>query len=90
MDKIIRTSISWDVMSGVARRAWARNETPCQLHLNSTGKEGSEQITLLYLVMKESSAKRLKKLKLKRRNEAMTMYFSKSDEETTKHFCENI
>lgn len=26
VDNVIRSSISWDVMSGVARRAWARNE----------------------------------------------------------------
>ena len=25
-DKIIRSAMEWDVMNGVARRAWARNE----------------------------------------------------------------
>nr|NIO09962.1 urocanate hydratase [Deltaproteobacteria bacterium] len=26
VDEIIRSAISWDVLGGVARRAWARNE----------------------------------------------------------------
>jgi urocanate hydratase len=26
MDKVVASSLDWDVMGGVARRAWARNE----------------------------------------------------------------
>jgi len=51
VDKIIRTSISWDVMSGVARRAWARNENALSVASEfNRQKRGSEQITLPYLV----------------------------------------
>ena len=28
VDEVIRRAIPWDVMGGVARRAWARNDTP--------------------------------------------------------------
>ena len=51
VDGIIRTSISWDVMSGVARRAWARNENALSVASEfNRQKRGSEQITLPYLV----------------------------------------
>jgi urocanate hydratase len=51
MDEIIRSSLSWDVMGGVARRNWARNENAV-----ATVKEWNEKhrgdghITLPYLV----------------------------------------
>jgi urocanate hydratase len=51
MDEIIRSSLSWDVMGGVARRNWARNENAV-----TTVKEWNEKhrgdghITLPYLV----------------------------------------
>lgn len=50
VDEIIRLSLSWDVMSGVARRSWARNE-----HAMETASEwnkkhkGEATITLPYL-----------------------------------------
>ena len=50
VDDVIRTAIPWDVMGGVARRAWARNENSI-----STGMEynrlrkGSDHITLPFL-----------------------------------------
>jgi len=41
-DKIIRSAMEWDVMNGVARRAWARNdnalETAEEWNKNNTGK----------------------------------------------------
>ena len=54
VDDILRTSMPWDVMSGVARRAWARNE-----HSISTAMEynkickGKDHITLPYMVQDE-------------------------------------
>lgn len=51
IDDVIRSSMPWDVMGGVARRAWARNE-----HALSTCAEYNEEysdgnhITLPYLV----------------------------------------
>ncbi|WP_240986720.1 urocanate hydratase [Acididesulfobacillus acetoxydans] len=54
VDRVIRSALLWDVMGGVARRAWARNE-----HSISTGVEfnrqyqGWGQITLPYLVKPE-------------------------------------
>ncbi len=30
VDNIIRNAVSWDVMGGVARRAWARNKNACE------------------------------------------------------------
>ncbi|MFZ5519050.1 MAG: urocanate hydratase [Candidatus Zhuqueibacterota bacterium] len=38
-DNIIRKGLSWDVMGGVARRSWARNENALEtaLHWNQTG-----------------------------------------------------
>ena len=50
MDEIIRSSLSWDVISGVARRSWARNEHAMEtaLEFNKT-RLGIGQITLPYL-----------------------------------------
>jgi len=49
VDRIIRQAISWDVMGGVARRAWARNtasiETVIEYNLLSGGQD---HITLPY------------------------------------------
>ena len=50
VDGIIRRAVPWDVMGGVARRAWARNppsiETCIQYHRL---RQGREHITLPYL-----------------------------------------
>jgi urocanate hydratase len=54
VDDIIRSAISWDVMVGVARRAWARNphamETARQFN---AARAGSERITLPYVADEE-------------------------------------
>lgn len=49
-DEVIRSSIYWDVMGGVARRAWARNENALQtaIEYNKT-HQGEDHITLPYL-----------------------------------------
>jgi len=50
VDAIIRSSMAWDVMGGVARRAWARNKnsisTSIEYNLNNQAKD---HITLPYI-----------------------------------------
>ncbi len=50
VDQIIKRAIPWDVMGGVARRAWARNENSIETSIayNKTRK-GKDHITLPYL-----------------------------------------
>ncbi|RPI78646.1 MAG: urocanate hydratase [Desulfobacteraceae bacterium] len=50
VDEIIKRAISWDVMGGVARRAWARNENSIETvaAYNQT-RAGSDHLTLPYL-----------------------------------------
>ena len=49
-DEIIRNAMRWDVMGGVARRAWARNEasiaTCCEYN---RANEDTDHITLPYV-----------------------------------------
>jgi urocanate hydratase len=54
VDEVIRRAISWDVMVGVARRAWARNPNAMETvrQFNAT-RAGSETITLPYLANEE-------------------------------------
>ena len=70
VDEVIRRAIPWDVMGGVARRAWARNEASigtCIQYNHMRG--GSDHITLPYLaderlignLVEEAFAKREKK-----------------------------
>lgn len=51
VDDILAQAMPWDVMGGVARRAWARNvhsiETVIEFNKNN---EGTDQITLPYIV----------------------------------------
>lgn len=49
-DHIIRRAIPWDVMGGVARRAWARNENSVEtsMNYNQTNKE-TDHITLPFI-----------------------------------------
>ena len=51
VDDILRTSMPWDVMSGVARRAWARNENSITTVIEYNKMcEGKDHITLPYIV----------------------------------------
>ncbi|MBR3460335.1 MAG: urocanate hydratase [Clostridia bacterium] len=51
IDSIIRSAMMWDVMGGVARRAWARNPASIETSMDYNKKhEGSAQITIPYLV----------------------------------------
>jgi urocanate hydratase len=49
VDAVIRRAIPWDVMGGVARRAWARNQASIEtcIHYNEM-RQGSDHITLPY------------------------------------------
>jgi urocanate hydratase len=50
IDDIIREAIPWDVMGGVARRSWARNEKSIEtsIRYNETNR-GTDHITLPYV-----------------------------------------
>lgn len=54
IDNIIRSAISWDVMGGVARRAWARNENSIStsIEFNKT-MAASDHITLPFIPKEE-------------------------------------
>jgi urocanate hydratase len=66
VDKIIKSAIPWDVMGGVARRAWARNENSIETSIayNKTSI-GKNHITLPYLP-DENLVKELVNAKFKR------------------------
>ena len=51
IDEVLRNAVPWDVMGGVARRAWARNENALSTVMEYNRKmDGSDQLTLPYLV----------------------------------------
>jgi urocanate hydratase len=52
VDEILRSSMLWDVMGGVARRSWARNPNAMSTteEFNRTHGEQGYQITIPYLV----------------------------------------
>ena len=51
VDEIIKSALLWDVTSGVARRAWARNENSISTGIEFNHEHaGAGQITLPYLV----------------------------------------
>ncbi len=50
VDKIIRSSMSWDVMGGVARRAWARCENAIKVSLAYNQRSQNQHITIPFLV----------------------------------------
>ena len=55
VDNILRSAMLWDVMGGVARRSWARNENAMStvVEFNQSHAEGYH-ITLPYLVDEET------------------------------------
>jgi urocanate hydratase len=54
VDAVIRSGISWDVMGGVARRAWARNEHALGVAIEHNRQhQGTEQITIPYVADQE-------------------------------------
>lgn len=50
VDKIIESALSWDVIGGVARRAWARCENAVEVGTTFNQREKKAQITLPYSV----------------------------------------
>ncbi|MGB9792613.1 MAG: urocanate hydratase, partial [Thermacetogeniaceae bacterium] len=51
VDQIIKSALLWDVMGGVARRAWARNEHSLETSIEfNKAYQGKGHITLPYLV----------------------------------------
>ena len=65
VDNIIKSALLWDVMCGVARRAWARNENSITTSIEfNNNYQGKGHITLPYLVddqlIEETVAKALK------------------------------
>ncbi|HEX3025683.1 MAG TPA: urocanate hydratase [Clostridia bacterium] len=58
IDEIIKCSILWDVMGGVARRSWARNEHSIETSIEYNRKNaGQSQITLPFIPDEELVAK---------------------------------
>ena len=50
VDAVIRRAIPWDVMGGVARRAWARNENSIDTSIQyNQMRAGSDHITIPYI-----------------------------------------
>ncbi|MCT4605110.1 MAG: urocanate hydratase [Marinisporobacter sp.] len=50
VDDILRSAMPWDVMGGVARRAWARNENAMSTCVEyNTIRKGTDHITLPYI-----------------------------------------
>lgn len=54
VDEIINSAILWDVMGGVARRAWARNENSISTSMNYNNlNKNTDHITLPILTSDE-------------------------------------
>ncbi len=54
VDEIIRSAMMWDVMGGVARRNWARNENSIETSIKYNEKSGkAAHITIPYLASDE-------------------------------------
>jgi urocanate hydratase len=50
VDRVIRTALAWDVMGGVARRAWASNENAVETARRyNQNRAETDHITLPYL-----------------------------------------
>lgn len=51
VDEIISSAVAWDVMGGVARRSWARNEHALEVSIEyNKSNKGKDHITLPYFV----------------------------------------
>ncbi len=50
IDEIIKNAMLWDVMGGVARRSWARNENSITTSIEyNKSQEGKDHITLPFI-----------------------------------------
>jgi urocanate hydratase len=68
VDSVIERAIPWDVMGGVARRAWARNENSIETAIKYNEiKKGTDHITLPFIpnykLVKDSVSKAWKEKK---------------------------
>lgn len=61
IDAIIKSAMSWDVMGGVARRAWARNPGALEVSAEFNAKRTGEHITLPYIADEKFLAELVKK-----------------------------
>jgi urocanate hydratase len=64
VDEIIMSCVSWDVMGGVARRAWARNEHAVETADGFNGRRDDGHITLPYAADDEYVAELVAESKL--------------------------
>lgn len=54
IDEVIKSAMTWDVMGGVARRSWARNEHSIETIIEfNKSNEGTDHVTLPYLADEE-------------------------------------
>lgn len=54
VNELIRSAISWDVMGGIARRAWARNENSIMVGMkHNQEKRGGDHITIPFVANDE-------------------------------------
>ena len=54
VDDIIKSAMAWDVMSGVARRNWARNENSIETSIEyNKNNQGTDHITIPYIAREE-------------------------------------
>ncbi|MCT8976767.1 urocanate hydratase [Clostridium sp. CX1] len=62
IDEIIKSAMTWDVMGGVSRRSWARNEHSIEtvIEFNKTNK-GTDHVTIPYLADEELVKKSVSK-----------------------------
>jgi urocanate hydratase len=68
VDEIIRMAISWDVMGGVARRAWARNENSILVSIEKNeDRSDTDHITIPYVADDELVEKMVEEAFAKRR-----------------------
>ena len=54
VDEILESAMPWDVMGGVARRAWARNENAIETCMDYNGMGSENHITLPFVAEDES------------------------------------
>jgi urocanate hydratase len=54
VDEILKSAMPWDVMGGVARRAWARNENAMETCMDYNGMGSENHITLPFVAEDES------------------------------------
>ncbi|MBP2026171.1 urocanate hydratase [Peptoniphilus stercorisuis] len=63
VDEIIKSSLSWDVMGGVARRNWARNEHAMEVSMEFNKKHsGKSHITIPYIADEDLVKKSVKNI----------------------------